>query len=142
MFPNGDQMAINYWRTAIRANSVSPCAHMAEAINLIASMRLEGYWSENGTNHCRFRLFPNVTQLDLTGPVQVLSRLWNTSVALVAGSLDPVITDAGFSINPTRVYGNRKEPSIICAPAGAGPDDVTLDSELIGGLQHTAPRAD
>ena len=47
-----------------------------------------------------FVLFPNVTQLDLTGPVQVLSRLGNASVHLVAGSTAPVMTDAGFSINP------------------------------------------
>lgn len=46
-------------------------------------------------------LFSNVTQLDLTGLVQVLSGLQDASVVLVAGSLDPVMTDAGFSINPT-----------------------------------------
>ena len=43
-----------------------------------------------------FLLFPNVTQLDLTGPAQVLSRLGNATIDLVAKTRDPVPTDAGF----------------------------------------------
>ena len=51
--------------------------------------------------HVVFLLFPNVTQLDLTGPAQVLSRLGNVKIDLVWKTLDPVPTDAGFSIMPT-----------------------------------------
>jgi cyclohexyl-isocyanide hydratase len=42
-----------------------------------------------------FLLFPNVTQLDLTGPAQVLSRLGNVSLDLVWKDKKPVDTDAG-----------------------------------------------
>ncbi len=52
-----------------------------------------------------FLLFPNVTQLDLSGPAQVLSRLGNTRLDLVWKSRDPVPTDAGFSIVPTASFG-------------------------------------
>ena len=51
-----------------------------------------------------FLLFPNVTQLDLTGPAQVLSRLGNARVHLVAKARDPVPTDAGFSLLPTGTF--------------------------------------
>ena len=34
--------------------------------------------------HVAFLLFPDVTQLDLTGPAQVLSRLGNARIDLVA----------------------------------------------------------
>ena len=89
-----------------------------------------------------FVLFPNVTQLDLTGPVQVLSRLGNASVHLVAGSTDPVMTDAGFSINPTCTFTDCPKPHIVCVPGGAGADDAMLDNELIEWLRQVSVGAD
>ena len=89
-----------------------------------------------------FVLFPNVTQLDLTGPVQVLSRLGNTSVHLVARSTDPVMTDAGFSINPTCTFSDCPKPHIVCVPGGAGADDAMLDKELIAWLREVSVEAD
>ena len=88
-----------------------------------------------------FVLFPNVTQLDLTGPAQVLSRLGNVSIDLVAGSIDPVFTDAGFSLNPTCVYADCPSPDVICVPGGAGADDAMLDPDLIEWLRRAAPSA-
>ena len=67
-----------------------------------------------------FVLFPNVTQLDLTGPAQVLSRLSDATCHLVATSHAPVATDAGFSIVPTTTFGELPRPDIICVPGGAG----------------------
>ncbi len=89
-----------------------------------------------------FVLFPNVTQLDLTGPVQVLSRLGNTTVHLVAKSLKPVMTDAGFSINPTCTFEDCPQPNIVCVPGGAGADDAMLDHELMAWLQAVSGGAD
>lgn len=89
-----------------------------------------------------FVLFPNVTQLDVTGPAQVLSRLGNASVRIVAGSTDPVMTDAGFSINPTCTYADCPNPHIVCVPGGAGADDAMLDDELIEWLRQVSKEAD
>jgi cyclohexyl-isocyanide hydratase len=89
-----------------------------------------------------FVLFPNVTQLDVTGPVQVLSRLGNASVHLVSRTTDPVMTDAGFSINPTCTYEACPEPDIVCVPGGAGADDAMLDNELIDWLRQVSTGAD
>ena len=46
-------------------------------------------------------IFPRLTQLDMTGPYEVLARLPNTLVHLVAHTLDPVKTDRGMMIVPT-----------------------------------------
>lgn len=89
-----------------------------------------------------FVLFPNVTQLDLTGPAQVLSRLGNASIHLVAGSTDPVMTDAGFSINPTCTYSECSKPNIICVPGGSGVNEAMLDRELIEWLRRMSSSAD
>lgn len=67
-----------------------------------------------------FLLFPGVTQLDLTGPVQFLSRLPGAKVDLVWESLDPVPTDAGFSIVPTSTFASLPRADLICVPGGMG----------------------
>jgi len=89
-----------------------------------------------------FVLFPDVTQLDLTGPAQVLSRLGNASVHLVAGSTDPVMTDAGFSINPTCTFRDCPKPHIVCVPGGAGADNAMFDKKLIAWLREVSVGAD
>lgn len=67
-----------------------------------------------------FLLFPGVTQLDLTGPVQFLSRLPGAKVDLVWDSLDPVPTDAGFSIVPTATFASLPRADLLCVPGGMG----------------------
>lgn len=81
--------------------------------------------------HVAFLLFPNVTQLDLTGPAQVLSRLGDARLDLVAATLDPVDTDAGFAILPTATFADVPAAHILCVPGGFGvnaaiADDATM----------------
>ena len=67
-----------------------------------------------------FLLFPGITQLDLTGPVQFLSRLPQAKVDLVWDSVDPVPTDAGFSILPTATFVQVPRADVLCVPGGMG----------------------
>ena len=77
--------------------------------------------------HVAFLLFPNVTQLDLTGPAQVLSRLGNARIDLVWKTLDPMPTDAGFAIVPTATFADVPRPDILCVPGGFGVNAVIAD---------------
>lgn len=70
--------------------------------------------------HLAFLLFPGLTQLDLTGPVQFLSRLPGAKVDLVWDSLAPVPTDAGFSILPTATFADVPRADLLCVPGGMG----------------------
>jgi len=78
-----------------------------------------------------FLLFPDVTQLDLTGPVQVLSRLGNAEIHLAWKSRDPVPTDAGFAILPTATLGQVQHADILCIPGGMGITNVMEDPEVM-----------
>ena len=78
-----------------------------------------------------FLLFPGVTQLDLTGPAQVLSRLGNVRLDLVWHSLDPVMTDAGFAIVPTATFADISHADILCVPGGMGVTGVIADAEAM-----------
>lgn len=78
-----------------------------------------------------FLLFPNVTQLDLTGPAQVLARLGDATLHLVAKTHDPVPTDAGFSILPTACLAEVPRADILCVPGGLGTNAAIADDETI-----------
>lgn len=82
--------------------------------------------------HVAFLVFPNVTQLDLTAPAQVLSRLGNAKIDLVWKTREPVPTDAGFSLLPTATFAEVVRADILCVPGGFGTvavmdDPVALD---------------
>jgi cyclohexyl-isocyanide hydratase len=88
-----------------------------------------------------FLLYPNVTQLDLTGPAQVLSRLGNQTLHLVWKSHDPVPTDAGFALLPTATFDEVREADILCVPGGLGCVDVMEDEECLGWIRSVAADA-
>jgi cyclohexyl-isocyanide hydratase len=88
-----------------------------------------------------FLLFPNVTQLDLTGPAQVLSRLGNARIALVARSREPVPTDSGFALLPTATFADAPAADILCIPGGAGTSDAIEDGETLAWVRHAAAQA-
>jgi len=82
--------------------------------------------------HIAFLLFPNVTQLDLTGSAQVLSRLGNAKIDLVAKTRALVSTGAGFDLLPTATFADVNSTQILCVPGGleavaAMEDTQTLD---------------
>ncbi len=89
-----------------------------------------------------FLVFPNVTQLDLTGPAQVLSRLGNTTVNLVWKDKSPVPTDAGFPLLPTASFDEVDQVDILCVPGGLGTMELMQDREVLAWLQKVAANAD
>ena len=89
-----------------------------------------------------FLVFPNVTQLDLTGPAQVLSRLGNTELNLVWKNKDPVPTDAGFPLLPTATFDEVTEASILCVPGGLGTIELMQDPAALEWVRNIAARAD
>ena len=86
-------------------------------------------------------LFPDVTQLDLTGPAQVLSRLGNTTIDLVAKTAAPVPTDAGFPLMPTATFHDYAGCDILCVPGGLGDQAVMEDAASLAWVRATAQRA-
>lgn len=89
-----------------------------------------------------FLLFPNVTQLDLTGPAQVLSRLGSDiRVDLVWRTRDPVATDAGFAIVPTATFADVPSAEILCVPGGLGINDVIADAVALDWVRRVGERA-
>ena len=77
-------------------------------------------------------LFPDVTQLDLTGPWEVFARTPDVECHLIWKDLQPVRSDRGLSILPTTSFADCPPLDVICVPGGPGQialmsDDVTLN---------------
>jgi cyclohexyl-isocyanide hydratase len=77
-------------------------------------------------------LFPAITQLDMTGPYEVFSKLPEARVHLVAKDLQPVTAEGGMRILPTTSFADCPALDLICVPGGAGVnallnDDIVLD---------------
>lgn len=88
-----------------------------------------------------FILFPNLTQLDFTGPLQVLSRLPGAKIHLAAKTTAPVPSDGVLTFNPTCAFADCPPADVICVPGGFGVDDAILDDELMTFVKREGARA-
>ena len=86
-------------------------------------------------------IFPRLTQLDMTGPYEVLARLPDTKVELVAATRDPVTTDRGMQIVPTVTYDTCPPLDIVMVPGGPGQQDLMEDAAALSFLRHQAAGA-
>jgi cyclohexyl-isocyanide hydratase len=86
-----------------------------------------------------FVIFPELTQLDCTGPLQVLSRLPQSATHVVAKSSSPVPSDCGLALVPTRTFVNCPSLDLICVAGGSeGVAGVINDRETIEFVRHQA----
>ena len=83
-------------------------------------------------------IFPRLTQLDMTGPYEVLARLPNTKVHLISHSMAPVKTDRGMEIVPTITYADCPQLDVVMVPGGPGQQDLMEDQVVLGFLQKQA----
>ena len=83
----------------------------------------------------------DMCQLDTTGAFEVLARVPGWTVDLVAASMEPVRTDRGLTILPTRTRESAPPSDILVVPGGAGIDNAMLDDRWIAYTQREAARA-
>ena len=78
-----------------------------------------------------FVLFPNVTQLDFTGPLQVLHRMPGATTHILSRTLDPVPSDCGLSLVPTGTFASAPALDMIVVPGGFGVVEAIGDTETL-----------
>lgn len=86
-------------------------------------------------------LFPKVTQLDLTGPLQVFSRIPGATVHLIWKRIEPVSSDTVLSLLPTISFEDCPQLDVICVPGGGGTDTIVNDEETLDFLRRQAAGA-
>lgn len=88
-----------------------------------------------------FVLFPNVTQLDFTGPLQVLHRAPGAATHILAKSLDPVPSDCGLALVPTATFATAPRLDLICVPGGFGVSQAIADPETLAFVRDAGAQA-
>ena len=83
-------------------------------------------------------IFPRLTQLDMTGPYEVLARMPNTKVYLIARTLDPVQSDRGLTILPNVTYADCPQLDVVMVPGGPGQQDLMEDATALEFLRRQA----
>jgi len=86
-------------------------------------------------------IYPNLTQLDATGPAQVLARVPGATVHMIWKTRDPIPTDAGFSIVPNTTFADCPKLDVICVPGGGGQVALMTDPETLDFLRRQAATA-
>ncbi len=87
-----------------------------------------------------FVIFPDLTQLDFTGPLQVLHRLPGARTEIVAKTREPVPSDC-MSILPTTTFEDCPPIDLICIPGGDGVRDAMEDETTVAFVREQGARA-
>jgi cyclohexyl-isocyanide hydratase len=89
-----------------------------------------------------FVIFPELTQLDFTGPQQVLARMPQAVMHIVAKSAAPVPSDSGLSLVPTHTFADCPQLDLICVPGGStGVVQAMADRETIEFIRRQSASA-
>ncbi|WP_200845071.1 DJ-1/PfpI family protein [Roseomonas sp. 18066] len=84
-------------------------------------------------------LFPELTQLDLTGPAEVFARMPGAEVLFLWKTLDPVASDRGLRLLPSASFAECGALDVICVPGGPGQIALMEDDETLDFLRRVAP---
>jgi cyclohexyl-isocyanide hydratase len=88
-----------------------------------------------------FLVFPQVQQLDLTGPYEVLAALQGATNHLVWKTLDPVASSTGLRLSPTTTFATCPPLEVLCVPGGVGVNALMEDAEVIAFVRRQAEQA-
>ncbi|WP_149539187.1 DJ-1/PfpI family protein [Siccirubricoccus phaeus] len=85
-----------------------------------------------------FLLFPRLTQLDFTGPYEVLSRLPGARVHTIWKEAGPVRADTGLTMLAETGFADCPQLDLLCIPGGPGVAPLMEDAEVLGFLRAQA----
>lgn len=90
---------------------------------------------------CGMLVFPNMTQLDLTGPYEVLARLPGAETLLLWKDQRPVRTQHGLEITPQAIFASCPPLDLVLVPGGPGVDPLLEDLEVLDFVRRAAAEA-
>jgi cyclohexyl-isocyanide hydratase len=86
-------------------------------------------------------IFPDITQLDMTGPYEVFIKFPDAKVHLIWKTREPITAAGGMQILPTTTYDECPTLDIICVPGGAGMNPLLNDDQTLRFIRSQAMTA-
>ena len=89
-----------------------------------------------------FLVFPDIQQLDLAGPYEIVSVLdAPKDIHLLWHDLAPVRSTTGITFQPTRTFADCPPLDMVCVPGGAGVNALMRDEAVLAFLRRQAETA-
>lgn len=85
-----------------------------------------------------FAIYPNLTQLDFTGPHQVLCRLPGATTIVASRDGGEIEAEGGLVIGRTAKLADIERCDLICVPGGMSATEVALDEAFVGEVRRLA----
>lgn len=82
--------------------------------------------------------FPDVQQLDLTGPYEVFASAPGSEVLLIGRERAPVVASTGLPLVPTATYADCPPLDVLCVPGGAGVNALMEDADALDFIRSRA----
>jgi cyclohexyl-isocyanide hydratase len=76
-------------------------------------------------------LFPEITQLDLTGPFELLHRVPDSAVHLAWKDTNPVRAASGLRLLPTTTLNECPSLDVLLVPGGPGTSELLTDAAVV-----------
>jgi cyclohexyl-isocyanide hydratase len=83
--------------------------------------------------------FPQVQQLDLTGPYEVFASVPGSEVHLIWKDLQPLRSATGLMLTPTVTFADCPALDVLCVPGGSGINALLEDETVLAFLRERAP---
>lgn len=88
-----------------------------------------------------FALYPRLTQLDFTGPLEVLARLPGASIVLAASQGGTLMADGGLSFTGILPLDEVRSCALLCVPGGFGSSAAMEDPVFLAALRRLGSQA-
>lgn len=85
-------------------------------------------------------VFPNIQQLDLTGPYEAFASAKGAEVHLIWKDRNPVMSSTGLPLTPTATFNDHPPLDILCIPGGGGVNALLLDETVLDFVREQAAK--
>lgn len=86
-------------------------------------------------------VFPDMTQLDFTGPYEVFVQVPKCEVKVIAKSLQPVAAKGGLKFLPDTTLADAPPLDLVFVPGGPGVNALMEDRDVLEFLRRQAEKA-
>ncbi|WP_100960719.1 DJ-1/PfpI family protein [Bosea sp. FBZP-16] len=83
-------------------------------------------------------VFPQVQQLDLTGPYEVFASARDAQVHLIWKDKAPLKAATGLTLTPTTTFAESPPLDVLCVPGGSGVNPLLTDETVLAFLRERA----
>lgn len=83
-----------------------------------------------------FIIYPRLTQLDFTGPYEVLARVPNTEVVVASKDGGSLVSDTGLTFGNLHALADVDRADLICIPGGPGQTEAMLDPDFMAEVKR------